>query len=360
MKTFIIAEAGVNHNGSIDLAKGLIDAAADAGADVVKFQTFKAEKLVVPGAPKAGYQKQTSDTEESQFQMLKRLELSDADHLTLVEHCTQRGIAFLSTPFDLASLVFLVNRVGLKTIKISSGDMLNAPLLLEAARCGVKVILSTGMSDMAEIRQALSVLAFGYVGAAGGRPCRDSFVQAWHSAQGQAALTENVTLLHCTTEYPAPIESVNLRAMDSMVAEFGLKVGFSDHTMGIIIPLAAVARGARVIEKHFTLDRTLPGPDHNASLLPQELAAMVTGIRQIEAAMGNGVKQPADCEQINRPIVRKSLVAAQPIRRGEIFTVDNLAIKRPGGGASPLDYYDRLGQVAEHDYGQDEALPCTF
>lgn len=355
-RCLVIAEAGVNHNGSVEMAAALVAAAAQAGADAVKFQTFKADTLAAKSAPKAEYQRQTTDAAESQIDMLRRLELSEEAHHALARQCDGLGLAFLSTPFDLSSLAFLTGRLGLSTIKIPSGEMLNAPLLLETARRGVKVILSTGMSDMDEIRQALSVLAFGYAADESVRPCRDAFARAWESPAGRAGLSDKVTLLHCTTEYPAPFDSVNLRAMDSMASEFGLPVGFSDHTLGIAVPLAAVARGAVIVEKHFTLDRALPGPDHKASLLPDELKAMVEGIRQVEAALGDGIKQPAACELANRPVARKSLVAARPIRRGEPFGADNLTVKRPGNGASPMGYYDRLGQPADRDYDEDEVL----
>ncbi|CAA7613608.1 N,N'-diacetyllegionaminic acid synthase [Candidatus Terasakiella magnetica] len=355
-RCLVIAEAGVNHNGSPEMAAALVRAAADAGADVIKFQTFKADKLAVKSAPKADYQRRTTGEAETQLEMLRRLELSEATHHSLVEQCRLLGITFLSTPFELDSLHFLTSRLGLDTIKIPSGEMLNAPLLLATAQSGVNIILSTGMSDLQEVEQALGVLAHGYLADSTCPPSRQAFAAAWASPGARTILAQKVCLLHCTTEYPASFDSVNLRAMDTLAAAFGLKVGFSDHTLGIAAPLAAVARGACVVEKHFTLDRTLPGPDHEASLTPVEFAAMVRGIREVEDCLGDGIKQPAPCELPNRRVARKSLVALRPIGRGELFTVENLGVKRPGTGVSPLEYYDRLGQPAEHDFAQDEVL----
>jgi N-acetylneuraminate synthase len=353
LSTFVIAEAGVNHNGSHALALQLVDAAADAGADAVKFQTFKADQLVSRQAPKADYQKRNTAEAESQLDMLRRLELAPEFHRELLERCRQRGIAFLSTPFELDSLAFLVNDLGLSLLKLPSGELTNAPFLLAAARTGTSIILSTGMADMVEVEQALGVLAAGYLGMT---PSRHAFAAAWASPEGRAAVAARVTLLHCTTEYPAPFASVNLRAMDSLAQRFGLPAGLSDHTTGISIAIAAAARGARVIEKHFTLDRALPGPDHAASLEPDELAVMVRSIREVETALGDGDKQPQACELANRAVARKSLVAARPIRAGEIFNADNVAIKRPGTGRSPMDYFDLLGQPASRDYAADEVL----
>lgn len=355
MKTFIIAEAGVNHNGSRELAIQLIDAAAEAGADAVKFQTFKAERLVSRHAPKADYQRVTTDAEESQFDMLRRLELLPERHRELMNHCQRRGIAFLSTPFDIESMNFLVNELGLNTIKLPSGEVTNAPLLLAAGRSGVEVILSTGMADLDDIENALGVLAFGRLGGTQ-PPSMANFRAAWSSTEGQAALRGHVTLLHCTTEYPAPFDSVNLRAINTMAERFGLPVGFSDHTPGIAMPIAAVARGAVMVEKHFTLDRNLPGPDHQASLLPGELTEMVRAIRAVEIALGDGIKRPATCELANRAIVRKSLVATVAISKGEPFTAANVAVKRPGTGLSPLGYFDQLGKAAERNYAEDEVI----
>lgn len=352
MATFIIAEAGVNHNGSMDLARQLIDAAADAGADAVKFQTFRAENLVTRHAPKARYQQETTSTSESQFEMIRKLELTEDDHEVLIAHAKEKKIEFLSTPFDKASLLLLTQRFGLTTIKISSGDLTNAPFLLDVAREAQRVILSTGMSTLAEVEAALGVLAFGLTEPKA-VPGRDSFTEAYASDAGQQALRDRVVLLHCTTEYPAPVGEVNLRAMETMSAAFGLAVGYSDHTQGIHIPVAAVARGAMCIEKHFTLDRKLPGPDHKASLEPDELRAMVSAIRDVEQALGDGVKQPTESELKNRPIARKSLVTAQDITAGEKL---KLACKRPGTGLSPFRYWEMADRVASRNYVADEIL----
>ena len=359
MTAFIIAEAGVNHNGERDKALALVDAAADAGAGAVKFQTFRADALAAAGAPKAAYQNQTTDAGESQLEMLKALELPQYLHRELIQRCEEREIGFLSTPFDIGSLHFLVNDLGLRTLKIPSGEITNGPLLLKAGKSGCDIILSTGMSTIKEIEQALSVLAFSMPGAMTEpdvAPSRDAFSAAFDSEAGQAALAEKVTLLHCTTEYPAPFEDTNLNAMTTLRDTFGLDVGLSDHTPGIVVPIAAAALGATVIEKHFTLDRTLPGPDHQASLEPDELVAMVEGIRTTEAAMGDGVKQPQPSEMENSKVVRKSLVALKPIRKGEPFTVDNLGVKRPGTGLSPMDYWDRLEQPADRDMNEGDLL----
>lgn len=353
--TFIIAEAGVNHNGDISLAKQLIDIAANAGADAVKFQTFQAEKLVSRNAPKAQYQTQTTGTTESQFEMIRKLELSDLDHELLISHAQSRGIQFLSTPFDIPSLHLLTQRFGLKKIKIPSGEITNAPFLLEIARCAERIILSTGMSTLAEVEAALGVLAFGFT-TDKAIPQRGDFEQAFASDQGQQELGDRVTLLHCTTEYPAPFMEVNLRAMDTLASAFGLAVGYSDHTSGIHVSLAAVARGARIIEKHFTSDRTLPGPDHQASLEPQELNQLVQQIREIEQALGDGIKRPTASEWKNREVARKSLVASRAIKASEVFTEENLTCKRPGTGVSPFSYWETIEQVATRSYDMDETL----
>ncbi|MBI5461120.1 MAG: N-acetylneuraminate synthase [Gammaproteobacteria bacterium] len=353
--TFVIAEAGVNHNGSLELALQLVDAAATAGADAVKFQTFVPEALVSRRAAKAVYQQQHTAADESQLDMLRKLALSHADHLHLRAHCRQRGIEFLSSPFDIDSAHFLVDTLGVSCLKLGSGEITNGPLLLALARSGKPLILSTGMSTLEDIEQALALLAFGFVEATA-RPTAATIAAAYAAAAGRQALRDKVSLLHCTTEYPCPFEDVNLRAMDTLREAFGLVVGYSDHTPGINVPIAAVARGARIIEKHFTLDRSLPGPDHQASLQADELRAMLDGIRQIEHALGHGRKEPAPSELKNRPIARKALVAARPIRAGEIFTVDNLTAKRPAEGLSPMRYWDVLDRPAERDYLTDEAI----
>lgn len=353
MAVFIIAEAGVNHNGSREMAMRLIDAAARAGADAVKFQSFSAASLVTRQAPKAGYQQRTTDAAESQFEMIRKLELSLDDHHALLAHARSRSIAFLSTPFDFESLALLTRELGLTTLKFSSGDLTNAPLLLAGAQAAERVILSTGMATLDEVEAALGVLAFGWTTGANAPPGRAAFAAAWASPAGRQAVRERAVVLHCTTEYPAPIDEVNLRAMDSLAQAFDVPVGYSDHTRGIHIPVAAVARGATVIEKHLTLDRGLPGPDHAASLEPGELAAMVSQVREVERALGDGVKRAMPSELGNREVARKSLVAARPLRRGEPL---ELACKRPGQGRSPFDYWGLSGLPASRDYEADEAI----
>lgn len=352
--TYIIAEAGVNHNGSLDMAKKLVEVAAEAGADAVKFQTFKADKLVSRFAPKAEYQARTTAADESQHEMIRKLELDEHAHETLIEHCKVCGIEFLSTPFDLESVDLLAGRFDLPCIKIPSGDITNAPLLLKIAQTGKPVILSTGMSVLGEVEDALGVLAFGYLGKL--EPSIAAFRAAYCSADGQVILQDKVTLLHCTTEYPAPLEDVNLRVMDTLISAFGLPVGYSDHTEGINVPIAAVARGAVVIEKHFTLDRTLPGPDHKASLEPAELKQMVAAIRIVEQALGSGRKYPTPSELKNMSVARKSLVAACPISSGEPFTVENITVKRPGNGLSPMQNWELSGKKATKNFAADEVI----
>jgi len=353
----VIAEAGVNHDGDIDRALALVDAAAEAGADVVKFQTFRPAALASRHAPRAGYQicNDRARQDDSQLAMLQRLALGDDDHFRLHEHCRARGIEFLSSPFDADSARFLIGDMALPRLKLGSGELTNAPLLLQIARSGRPLILSTGMATPEEIRQALGVLAFGYLNEET-PPSEPAFAAAFARMDGYQVLAWNVTLLHCTSEYPAPFVDVNLRAMDYLRDTFGLPVGFSDHTPGIHMPIAAAARSARVIEKHFTLDRSLPGPDHRASLEPDELQAMVEGIRQVEQALGDGEKRVADSERKNRAIARKSLMAAKPIHAGEVFSGDNLTAKRPGDGLAPVHYWALLGRPAQHDYAADEAI----
>lgn len=348
----MIAEAGVNHNGSLDMARKLIDVAAEAGADAVKFQTFKAERMISRHAAKADYQKRTTGVAESQLEMVRRLELDAAAHEVLIEHARQAGITFISTPFDTESVDLLAKEFDLPIIKISSGDITNGPLLLNIARHRKRVILSTGMSTLDEVELALGALAFGYLER--DDPSPEKFQKAL--ADGRTFLSEHVSLLHCTSEYPASFDSINLRAMDTLKAAFGLPVGLSDHSVGIAIPIAAVACGATMIEKHFTLDRTLPGPDHRASLEAAELKAMVASIRQVEVAVGDGIKQPTTAEQKNASVARKSLVAGRLIRQGEVFLSDDIAIKRPGQGISPMQYWHWVGTSAKRDYAQDEIL----
>ena len=330
-KTFIIAEAGVNHNGSLEMAVQLIDVAVAAGADAVKFQTFKAEKVISVNAPKAGYQKETTGSDESQLEMVKKLELDEAAHTRLIQHCQDKGIEFLSTPFDLES-IDLLNRLGLDVFKIPSGEITNLPYLRKLGALKKRLILSTGMADLGEIEDALDVLT------ESGTPLG------------------NITVLHCNTEYPTPFEDVNLLAMLTIKNAFGVEVGYSDHTPGIEVPIAAVALGATIIEKHFTLDRNLPGPDHKASLEPDDLKAMVQAIRNIEKSLGNGIKRSSPSEVKNKPIARKSLVASQPIKTGELFGATNITAKRPGTGISPMRWDEVLGQVAQKDYERDELI----
>lgn len=356
-QAYIIAEAGVNHNGSLEIAKKLVDVAADAGADAVKFQTFKATSLVSMQAPKADYQLNTTDKSESQLAMLQKLELDRNAHIELIEYCKQKDIQFLSTPFDVESLELLVEMIDLPVIKIPSGEITNAPFLLEIAKKGKKVILSTGMSMLGEIEAALGVLAYGFLRCTN-KPSRDSFMQAYISYEGQQILKEKVILLHCTTEYPAPFNEVNLRVMDTLHSAFGLPVGYSDHTEGLTVPIGAVARGATVIEKHFTIDRNLPGPDHKASLEPNELKQMVKEIRLIEQALGLRVKIPTLAEQKNKAIARKSLVAKTDIASGELYTENNLTVKRPGTGISPLYYFEVIGKKAPKSFKKDEIVEC--
>lgn len=354
-RTYIIAEAGVNHNGSLEMAKQLIDVAVDAGADAVKFQTFRAERLVSRSAPKAEYQTKTTDVAESQFEMIKKLELSEANHKVLIQHCVKRGIEFLSTPFDFESIDLLADTLNISMLKLSSGEITNAPLLLYAAKTGKHIILSTGMSTLGEIETALGVIAFGYTWP-DAEPSLGAFQKTYCSAEGQKILSEKVVLLHCTTEYPAPFSDVNLRAMDTLRNAFGLPVGFSDHTSGIAVSIAAVSRGATVVEKHFTLDSSLPGPDHKASLEPRELKEMVKAIRHVETALGTFRKAPAPSELKNISVARKSLVAAKYIQKGESFTEGNLTFKRSGNGIAPIFYWDLLGRKASRDYLPDELV----
>jgi N-acetylneuraminate synthase len=352
---YIIAEAGVNHNGDKALALKLVDAAAKAGADAVKFQTFKAERLTTETSPKAAYQEANGIEGESQFAMLKRLELSQEAHFDLVARCSKLGIDFLSSPFDIESLRFLVDDLRLKTVKIGSGEITNGPLLLEAARSDVQIFLSTGMSTMEEIEEALSVLAFGLKNKTD-EPSRQALRSELSSSTRLAAIRDRVTLLHCTSEYPAPVSDVNLRAMQTIQKKFGISVGISDHTKGNSVSIAAAALGASIIEKHFTLDRSLPGPDHGASLEPLELKEMVSGVRTIQQALGDSVKKPAVSEIKNRDIVRKSLVALRPISIGEPFSRENLGCLRPGDGLSPMVFWERLGQLANRSYAAGEKV----
>ncbi|CAK2204024.1 N,N'-diacetyllegionaminic acid synthase [Vibrio crassostreae] len=354
--TLIIAEAGVNHNGQEELAFALVDAAHKAGSDIVKFQTFKAKNLVTEEAKQADYQVTNTQKQESQLAMLSRLELSFEAHHKLIKYCNSLGIEFLSTAFDFESLDFLVNDLGLARLKLPSGELTNAPLVLAHARTGCELIVSTGMATLSEIETALGVIAFGYTADEKTKPSMLGFQEAYASEAGQKALKEKVTILHCTTEYPAPMEEINLRAMDTLGLAFGLAAGYSDHSEGITIPIAAVARGAVLIEKHFTLDKNMEGPDHKASLEPQELEAMVRGIRQVETALGSSVKTPTLSEVKNKSVARKSIVAARDIKAGEELTESNLAIKRPGSGMSPYHYWELISCKSTKDYKAGELI----
>lgn len=358
-RTSIIAEAGVNHNGSLDLAFELIDAAAAAGADYVKFQTFQSTAVLTQRAKKANYQKAVTDAEQNQLDMVRKLELSQDDHFKLAEHSKSQGIALISTPFDTASANFLVKSLGVDFIKISSGDLTNAPLLLHLARLGAPLLLSTGMGMLGEVEDALGVIAFGLLGDPNLDPGLAAFRTAYVSIEGQSQLAQKVRLLHCTTEYPAPVEYTNLRAMDTLAQAFGLRTGFSDHTRGIHIPVAAVARGATIIEKHLTTSRSLEGPDHRASLEPSEFRDMVSAIREVELALGSPRKLPTPPEVPNLIAARRSLVAARPIEKGEIFTPEMLAAKRPGGGLAPIEFWSVLGKTAHRKYSADEPIDAV-
>jgi N-acetylneuraminate synthase len=331
-KVFIIAEAGVNHNGSLDLGLRLVEAAKASGADAVKFQTFRADLLATPFAQKASYQQRTTSSAESQFEMLKRLELDAAAHQRLIDHCLQNGIQFLSSPFDIQSADLLAS-LGVPLFKVPSGEITNLPFLEHLARKGRPLILSTGMSTLGEVEEAVGVL--------------------------QSAGAKQVTLLHCVTEYPAPYAEVNLRAMLTLKSAFGLPVGYSDHTPGIDIAIAAAALGAEVIEKHLTLDRSLPGPDHSASLEPDEFRQMVAAIRHVEAALGTGIKAPAPCELPNLPIARKSLVAARSLPVGHQLKAGDLDIKRPGNGLVPKFLPALIGRTLRSPVEKDEIIKWT-
>ncbi len=327
-KIYVIAEAGVNHNGKLELALNLVDIAKNAGADAVKFQTFRTERLVTKTAEKANYQKQTTGKSQNQFEMLKALELSQNDFIRLKGYCDQREIEFLSTPFDIESIHFLNDLV--KRWKIPSGEITNYPYLVEIAKTGKPILLSTGMSTLLEVEQAVGLL--------------------------QKYGAKDMVLLQCNTQYPTPYEDANLNAMVTLKDHFRFAVGYSDHTQGIEIPIAAAAMGASVIEKHFTMDKELEGPDHKASLEPDELFRMVRCIRNVEKAFGDGKKEPSASERNNRDIARKSIVAARDIKCGEIFTVDNLATKRPGNGISPMEWNHILGQKAIRDFEAEERI----
>lgn len=330
-RVFIIAEAGVNHNGSIEIAKRLIDAAAESGADAVKFQTFRTELCISKYAPKAEYQKKATEKNESQFEMVKKLELNIGGHKELMGYCKKKGIMFLSSPFDLES-IDLLNKLGVNIFKIPSGEIINLPYLRKIGSLNKKIIVSTGMSDLEEIHNSIDVLI------------------------GSGTEKANITVLHCTTEYPASMQEVNLRAMLTIKDTFNVNVGYSDHTLGIEIPIAAAALGATIIEKHFTLDKNMKGPDHKASLEPHELKTMVEAIRNIEKALGDGVKKPSESEIENIGSVRKSIVARRDIEKGEIFSENNITVKRSGRGINPMRWDEVIGKIAIRDFKEDESI----
>lgn len=355
-RTTIIAEAGVNHNGDCGRALALVEAAVRAGADIVKFQSFRADKLATAVARKASYQEVTTGAEQSQLEMLRALELTEDEERRVADACAAANIVYMSTPFDADSATHLVKNIGVSTLKVGSGDLTNAPLLLHLARFRLPIILSTGMGTLAEVERALGVIAFGYLRDVAAPPNAEAFSEILLDRAAWAELRGKVTLLHCTTEYPAPVQSINLRAMATLRSAFGLPVGFSDHSRGIHVAAAAVALGATVIEKHLTLDRSLPGPDHQASIEPDQFAAMIAAIRDVELALGDGRKVPAVEEIANRSIARRSLVATARIGRGEPFTASNIAVKRPGNGTSPDRYWEFLGRPANRDYLPDDLI----
>ncbi|MCB7480626.1 N-acetylneuraminate synthase [Christiangramia sediminis] len=331
-QVLIIAEAGVNHNGNLETAKELVDKASIAGADFVKFQTFKASGLVTKSAERAAYQNYNTENSDSQYEMLKKLELSEDAHNILIEYCKSKGIKFLSTGFDLDTLEFL-NKLNIELFKIPSGEITNLPYLRKIASFKKPVIMSTGMASMQEVTEAFDVLV------------------------NAGLKKENITIVHCNTEYPTPMDDVNLRAMNRIGKELDVEIGYSDHTLGIEVPIAAVALGAKVIEKHFTLDRNLPGPDHRASLEPEELKLMVESIRNIEKAIsGSGKKEPSKSEMKNKDIARKSIIASKEIKKGDKLTEDNLTVKRPGNGISPMKWDKVLGETASRDFKEDELI----
>jgi len=332
MKTLIIAEAGVNHNGDMALAKELIAAAAQAGADLVKFQTFIAANIISRYAPKAEYQKGATDPQESQQEMLRKLELTRSNHLELIDECKKQGIGFFSTAFDKESIDLLEEISGPDIVKVPSGELTNLPYLRYLTQKRKHILLSTGMANLGEIEAAINIV------------------------EQSGTPRDRITVLHCTTDYPTSMEDVNLLAMVNIGKALGVDVGYSDHTPGIEVPIAAVALGAKVIEKHFTLDRTLPGPDHRASLEPVDLKAMVQSIRNIEKALGDGIKRPSASEMRNKPISRKSIVAARSIKAGEVFSEENLVVKRPGSGISPMRWDDIIGLTASRNFSEDELI----
>lgn len=359
MSCIIIAEAGVNHNGSEEMAYQLVDAAKKAGADIVKFQVFKAEKLANKNAKQAQYQVENTQKQESQLAMLKGLELSFESHQRIHAYCQQQGIEYLSTAFDDDSLLFLTESLKLSTLKLPSGELTNAPFVLKHALTGCNLIVSTGMATLDEIEFALSIIAFGFLAhynVVNVELSEQAFKQALASEEGRKLLKEKVTLLHCTTEYPAPFDEVHLNAMALLRDTFDIPVGYSDHTKGIAVSLASVTLGANILEKHFTLDKNLPGPDHKASIEPNELADLVSGSKEISKALGNRIKIPSTSEQKNIAVARKSIFAKHNIKKGQMISEDDLIVQRPGDGLSAKYYYQILGRQADKDYFAGESL----
>jgi N-acetylneuraminate synthase len=354
----IIAEAGVNHNGNPSLAFDLIRASAEAGADFVKFQAFKTDRLVTRQAGQANYQKRNLGIREDQGQsaMLAGLELDDGVFIELKKECERNRVRFLATPFDIGSAFFLIDQLGDDLLKVGSGDFDNLPLLVAIARRGVKVILSSGMTTLGDIETSLGALSFGYLAGQNERPSLSAFQEAYAAHEARQMLQDKVTILHCTTEYPAPPESLNLNAIPTVARAFGLDVGYSDHSEGSEAAIAAYVLGATMLEKHITLDRSMPGPDHKASMEPADFAAMVQQIRNLDLALGDGVKCMKAAESANRAIARKSPVAAKPIKAGDLFSEDNLTLKRTNSGVAAARYYDLIGRASSHDYDLDEAI----
>lgn len=351
----VIAEAGVNHNGKLDLAIDLIDCALEAKADVVKFQLFDPKKLVNNFAPKANYQIDATGAKETQLQMLSKLALTQQEFRAISRHCEESGLVFLATAFDEASLDFLIDELGQKMIKVPSGDLTNGPLLLIHARKGLKMLVSTGMATLGEIEAALGVIAFGLLEASA-RPSIEAFQESFRSDEGQAVLRHKVTLLHCTTEYPTPPNEVNISAMSTLASAFKLDIGFSDHSEGNVASCVAVALGAKVLEKHFTIDKQMDGPDHKASLSPGELSEYVEAINETSLVMGHGRKIVTDSESKNKIAARRSLVAARDILRGEVLDADAISIQRPGGGIAPMNYWEMLGAHSKRNYKVGDLL----
>lgn len=354
-KIIFIAEAGVNHNGDIDRAFQLIDTAADAGADIIKFQYYKTEKLLIKDTPKAEYQKNNTNILESQFEMLKKLELNRSDIKKIIDRCNKKNIEFLATPFDEESLDELVS-FGIKRIKIPSGEITNGPLLVKAARSNLPLIVSTGMSNMNEIEDALGLIVFTYLEKNRDISSKSEIKKYLYTDSFYSLLSKYITLLHCTSQYPAPLDSINLNSMSEISRKFNVPIGYSDHSEGSVVTIASAALGATVIEKHFTLDKNLPGPDHKASIEPNELNHLIKSIREVEVALGSEIKQSLKSEECNKFVARKSLTARKEIIKGTEFTRDNLIALRPGNGVSPMKIWDLIGKKANKNYKSGEPI----